>query len=749
MKKLISTILILCFCLGIYSCSKKDEVDLEESTSTDNSTTTDTTAPTVTSVSTTADNQSLVSLTDNITVTFSEAMDTTYVTTSTSDTNCAGTIRVSSDNFSNCVRMSSEPVSSNSNKTFTLDPNDNLTFGLTYLTRVTTGVKDTAGNALSSQYETTNGFTTAESISISSSASDNSSVGIGSTYLYQVDTGGTYSDSVTYSLSNAPDNMTISSSGLVTWTPDNASDIKTHDNITITLTTASGYVLTESYDLTVTGTCVSGNVLSIWSGDQRTSTDSTKFLGNIIAYTDNASDNCGNGNNLDCTAENNYQYHSPIASSENLNIGPTPSATKGNMFFYNQYDNTSNTYLFWMFGKGGAEFSPDVNSVHLDVFTASNTSSDNVTVSDDNTKTNAAAETYQESQSESSGLFASTYTGRYTYATEKSDGGVIGPFTGTAYRIFVDLGGKSSLNPTHVVKTSPDEAFLASGVSGNDLGLGNLDSFNFWSKDNSSFSLGAVDNFTVGYNTTITCEDLLPAPDNLSASGANNTITLTWNTVSGATGYTLYWDNVSGIDSSDTAITSITNDNYTHNNLDNGSTYYYKVAAVNSSGTGTLSSVASALLSANIQGSQTYNAHTYAMTSAAMTFAEAKAAAVAVGGYLTTVNTKAENTFLTNKFYAAYGNKALWIGANDIATEDTWVWDNGTTSGDSGLTDNICGTGCNPNSNATWADGTRKWNNNEPNDSGSNEDCANITNSSGFWNDLNCANNQYGIIEFD
>ena len=78
MKKIISTILILCFCLGIYSCSKKDEVDPEDSTTTDNSTTTDTTAPTVSSVSTTADNQSLVSITDNITVTFSEAMDTNY-----------------------------------------------------------------------------------------------------------------------------------------------------------------------------------------------------------------------------------------------------------------------------------------------------------------------------------------------------------------------------------------------------------------------------------------------------------------------------------------------------------------------------------------------------------------------------------------------------------------------------------------------------------------------------------------------
>ena len=119
----------------------------------------DTTAPTVYSIYPT-DNQSGVSLSDNVSVTFSEAMDTTYVTTSTSDTYCAGTIRVSSDNFSNCVRMSSSPASSNSNKTFTLDPYDNLSYSTTYKTRVTTGVKDTAGNTLSNQYETSSGFTT-------------------------------------------------------------------------------------------------------------------------------------------------------------------------------------------------------------------------------------------------------------------------------------------------------------------------------------------------------------------------------------------------------------------------------------------------------------------------------------------------------------------------------------------------------------------------------------------------------------
>jgi len=155
----------------------------------------DTTAPTVSSVSTTADNQSSVSITDNITVTFSEAMDTSYVTTSTSDTNCAGTIRVSSDNFSSCVKMSSEPASSNSNRTFTLDPYDNLTRLTTYLTRVTTGVKDTAGNAMSSQYETetSSGFTTDNistaklTVSKDTVTNDsNSSLTSGTTYYWKV-----------------------------------------------------------------------------------------------------------------------------------------------------------------------------------------------------------------------------------------------------------------------------------------------------------------------------------------------------------------------------------------------------------------------------------------------------------------------------------------------------------------------------------------------------------------------------------
>jgi len=297
----------------------------------------------------------------------------------------------------------------------------------------------------------------------------------------------------------------------------------------------------------------------------------------------------------------------------------------------------------------------------------------------------------------------------------------------------------------------------STGVSSSSTAITSIGSDNYTHSglDNGTiyyYKVAALDSAgTVGALTSeVSAATPLPAPDNLTASGANNTITLTWDSISGATSYTLYWDNVSGIDSSDTAITSITNENYTHSNMDNGSTYYYKVAAVNSTGTGTLSSVTSAILSANIQGSQTYNAHTYAITSSAMTFAQAKIAAAALGGYLTTINTLAENTFLTTKFYGTYGN-AIWIGANDIVTEDTWVWDNGTTSGDNNLTDTICNApsgDCTP-SNAKWADNTtRKWNGGEPNDLGG-EDCANITNANGFWNDLSCSRLLYGVIEFD
>jgi len=249
MNKVLYIILISLFSISIISC--------KGSTS---STTTDTTAPTVSSISPT-DNQSGVSISDNISVTFSEAMDTTSVTTNTDNTICYGSLQLSSDNFSSCLQMSSYPSSSNSDKTFTVDPSDNSSYSNTYKIRVTTGVKDSAGNTLSSQYETSSGFTTS---GLFVSVGDNGTILTstdGTTWTSR--TSGASNDlyGVTYltgrTIRNGTfvvvgDNGTIlTSSDGTTWTSktsgttDNLTGV-TYGNSTFVVVGASGTILTSS-----------------------------------------------------------------------------------------------------------------------------------------------------------------------------------------------------------------------------------------------------------------------------------------------------------------------------------------------------------------------------------------------------------------------------------------------------------------------------------------------------------------------
>ncbi len=95
-------------------------------------------------------------------------------------------------------------------------------------------------------------------------------------------------------------------------------------------------------------------------------------------------------------------------------------------------------------------------------------------------------------------------------------------------------------------------------------------------------------------DSTTTAATTLSAPSGVSATLGWHQVAVDWTAVSGASSYTVYWGSSSGITSSSTAITGITDDNYTHSSLDNGTTYYYKVATVNSAGTGSLSSEYSA-----------------------------------------------------------------------------------------------------------------------------------------------------------
>jgi len=101
----------------------------------------------------------------------------------------------------------------------------------------------------------------------------------------------------------------------------------------------------------------------------------------------------------------------------------------------------------------------------------------------------------------------------------------------------------------------------------------------------------STDNYSTGGDNITT---KLSAPTGLSTVGSAGQVVLNWTTLSGASSYTVFWDNSTGVSSSSNVITSVSNDNYTHSSLDNGTTYYYKVAGVNSYGTGTLSSEVSA-----------------------------------------------------------------------------------------------------------------------------------------------------------
>lgn len=94
-------------------------------------------------------------------------------------------------------------------------------------------------------------------------------------------------------------------------------------------------------------------------------------------------------------------------------------------------------------------------------------------------------------------------------------------------------------------------------------------------------------------DTTTTTADnstTLSAPSDVSATLGYYQVALDWTAVSGASSYTVFWGSSTGISSSSTAITGITDDNYTHTGLDNGTIYYYKITTVNSAGTGSLSS---------------------------------------------------------------------------------------------------------------------------------------------------------------
>jgi endoglucanase Acf2/fibronectin type 3 domain-containing protein len=84
------------------------------------------------------------------------------------------------------------------------------------------------------------------------------------------------------------------------------------------------------------------------------------------------------------------------------------------------------------------------------------------------------------------------------------------------------------------------------------------------------------------------------APTGLTATAGNSQVSLSWTGSSGATSYNVYRGTTGGGEGTTAIAAGLTGTTYTNTGLTNGTTYYYKVAAVNSSGASALSNEGSA-----------------------------------------------------------------------------------------------------------------------------------------------------------
>jgi hypothetical protein len=116
----------------------------------------------------------------------------------------------------------------------------------------------------------------------------------------------------------------------------------------------------------------------------------------------------------------------------------------------------------------------------------------------------------------------------------------------------------------------------------------------------------------------------------------------------------------------------------------------------------------------------------YQFCDAAKTWGDGQAQCAAWGYHLVTIDTGREDRGVFRAATGVDATRRWWIGFNDRATEDLWVWEDG--------------------SRVSYTN----WNASEPNDSGSGEDCGQINRySDGTWNDEPCGNSLPYVCELD
>jgi len=231
----------------------------------------------------------------------------------------------------------------------------------------------------------------------------------GATYTYEMAWEANTQDAVTVELAQAPMGMTVSGS-TVSWMPQNGNVEMTQHPIKLKVTLASNppVVKTQDYMLTINSTCVESIINQV--ATIRTDDDGNLVktdLGSFVAYKGTED------------AATNYNYYSYSAHPK---VGPTPKGFFESVFMYIDGEGKSYLNIFWGVDEGGSED----NVVNVDILTTGNTNQDAVVLADDSGEINKV----------SSGAAGNFYEGRFRY-WKNTDGAVIGPFTGTDYKIHV------------------------------------------------------------------------------------------------------------------------------------------------------------------------------------------------------------------------------------------------------------------------------------------------------------------------
>jgi len=127
------------------------------------------------------------------------------------------------------------------------------------------------------------------------------------------------------------------------------------------------------------------------------------------------------------------------------------------------------------------------------------------------------------------------------------------------------------------------------------------------------------------------------------------------------------------------------------------------------------------------EGFVAFGGHHYKFVEGLYTFAEAEAGAAALGGYVATVTSAAENAFLAELIAGA--DIGAWLGGSDAAEEGVWRWTEGPEAG-TNFWNGLAGGSAPGGAYTNWHEGTPNGAHN-----GLEEDHLHMVANGDLWND--------------